>query len=78
MSTFIKFRFVFIIIFLPVFTMNAQQENYKFRDTSLRFDERVEDLLARLTLEEQGLFILGSSHQKQARYTKKTDSEKEN
>ena len=38
MSTFIKFRFVFIIIFLPVFTMNAQQENYKFRNTSLQFD----------------------------------------
>ena len=33
---------------------------------------------ARLTLEEQGLFILGYYHQKQARYTKKTDSEKEN
>lgn len=32
---------------------------------------------ARLTLEEQGLFILGYYHQKQARYTKKTDSEKE-
>jgi len=33
---------------------------------------------SRLTLEEQGLFILGYYHQKQARYTKKTDSEKEN
>lgn len=33
---------------------------------------------ARLTLDEQGLFILGYYHQKQARYTKKTDSEKEN
>ncbi|MDD4312932.1 MAG: type I-C CRISPR-associated protein Cas8c/Csd1 [Eubacteriales bacterium] len=35
---------------------------------------------ARLTLEEQGLFILGYYQQKQARYTKKTesDSEKEN
>ena len=33
---------------------------------------------ARLTLEEQGLFILGYYHQKQARYTKKTDLEKEN
>lgn len=33
---------------------------------------------ARLTLEEQGLFILGYYHQKQARYTKKTESEKEN
>jgi CRISPR-associated protein Csd1 len=33
---------------------------------------------ARLTLEEQGLFILGYYHQKQARYTKKPDSEKEN
>ena len=33
---------------------------------------------SRLTLEEQGLFILGYYHQKQARYTKKTDFEKEN
>ncbi len=33
---------------------------------------------SRLTLEEQGLFILGYYHQKQARYTKKTESEKEN
>lgn len=33
---------------------------------------------ARFTLEEQGLFILGYYHQKQARYTKKTESEKEN
>ncbi len=33
---------------------------------------------ARLTLEEQGLFILGYYQQKQARYTKKTESEKEN
>ena len=53
MSTFIKFRFIFMIILLPVLTMNAQQDNYKFRDTSLSFDERAEDLLARLTLEEK-------------------------
>lgn len=33
---------------------------------------------ARLTLEEQGLFILGYYHQKQARYAKKAESEKEN
>lgn len=33
---------------------------------------------SRLTLEEQGLFILGYYHQNQARYTKKTESEKEN
>lgn len=33
---------------------------------------------ARLTLEEQGLFILGYYQQKQARYTKKAESEKEN
>lgn len=33
---------------------------------------------ARLTLEDQGLFILGYYQQKQARYTKKTESEKEN
>jgi CRISPR-associated protein Csd1 len=33
---------------------------------------------ARMTLEEQGLFILGYYHQKQARYTKKSESEKEN
>jgi len=31
-----------------------------------------------MTLEEQGLFILGYYHQKQARYTKKSESEKEN
>ena len=54
-----------------------------------RYEQKIGELLtkleaeddpypARLTLDEQGLFILGYYHQKQARYTKKTDSEKEN
>ncbi len=58
-------------------------------DWGWRYERQIGELLtklnaeedpypARLTLEEQGLFILGYYHQKQARYTKKTDSEKEN
>ncbi|MPN31564.1 hypothetical protein SDC9_179038 [bioreactor metagenome] len=54
-----------------------------------RYEKQIGELLAkldaeddpypaRLTLDEQGLFILGYYHQKQARYTKKTELEKEN
>lgn len=54
-----------------------------------RFEKQIGELVSKLeaendpypshlTLEEQGLFILGYYHQKQARYTKKTESEKEN
>lgn len=50
----------------------------QIRELVNKFEAEDDPYPSRLTLEEQGLFILGYYHQKQARYTKKTDSEKEN
>ncbi len=48
-----KSKLIIFIILFPVFMLNGQQHNYKFRDTSLSFDERADDLLSRLTLAEK-------------------------
>lgn len=58
-SMFIKNYFVFVLTFLTVFYSSAQQNPYQ--DTLLTVEKRVDDLLARLSLEEKVQLLTSKS-----------------
>src|SRR5688572_964902 len=54
-------KFVIVVFILGFFNSNGQDTNYPFRNTSLSFEERVNDLVSRLTLEEKVAQMLNAA-----------------
>ncbi|MDX1469925.1 MAG: glycoside hydrolase family 3 N-terminal domain-containing protein [Flavobacteriaceae bacterium] len=62
--TMVKISFLFIGLFLVnniVGQNSTEKKDYPFRDTNLAIDQRVEDLINRLTLEEKALQMVHNS-----------------
>lgn len=59
MKTLRTFFALFCLMFLAV-ALNAQDQNYAFRNTSLSEDERIDDLLSLMTVEEKVASLMGA------------------
>src|SRR5687768_5624904 len=54
-------RSLLVICVLGFFHSHAQDTSYPFRNTSLSFEQRVDDLVSRLTLEEKVAQMLNAA-----------------